>query len=375
MKIAHFADTHLGYRSGAQLDSESKRNRRSVDIERAFVATIDSILDHRPDLILHAGDVFHQVKPPWGAIRLFIEQMRRLDDIPTVVIAGNHETSRLASTDSVFSVLQSALPKVNFVYQKPDMIFTEHAVVHAVPHGTTCDPIILDGTINILLSHGMARGVIGRAAPEIGEEEIPDAVIDAGFDYIALGHYHVFHHTATSAWYSGSTERIGFGDEDVTPGFALGCLDLDRNPVVTHVATACRPMVTLASVDGEGIDPDRLASVALDLIAEQDQDALIRVDLQNVDRFTWRRVKELVDRGTKATVFFKEYVRPGRVGVADPSTSTPSGKIDIPSLFREFVAQRAHSYPPGFRADEFLSRGLEALAVATEKAEQEDGPG
>ena len=59
-------------------------------MERAFERAIDAILAQKPDLVLHAGDVFHHTRPTWHAMRIFLRQMRRLEQagIPVVIIAG-----------------------------------------------------------------------------------------------------------------------------------------------------------------------------------------------------------------------------------------------------------------------------------------------
>ena len=107
LRIAHLADTHLGYSAYGKADPESGRNQRAVDIENSFAAAISDILTRDVDLVLHAGDVFHHTRPSWSTLTHFVRQMRRLEwaRIPVVVIAGNHDTPRLRTTGSVFGLL------------------------------------------------------------------------------------------------------------------------------------------------------------------------------------------------------------------------------------------------------------------------------
>ena len=53
------------------------------------------------------------------------------------------------------------------------------------------------------------------AHKEPGEEEVDETLLPPDFDYIALGHYHIRSQPRENAWYAGSTERFGFGDEPV----------------------------------------------------------------------------------------------------------------------------------------------------------------
>ncbi len=48
LRIAHLADTHLGYSALTKLNPMSGHNQRAVDIERAFAAAIDDILNVAP---------------------------------------------------------------------------------------------------------------------------------------------------------------------------------------------------------------------------------------------------------------------------------------------------------------------------------------
>src|SRR5688572_31259885 len=107
IRIAHLADTHLGYRALYRADPNTGRNQRAVDVEHAYARAIADILTRDIDLVIHAGDVFHHTRPSWQAMRAFLIETRRLDraGLPAVVIAGNHDTPRLRTSGSAFSVL------------------------------------------------------------------------------------------------------------------------------------------------------------------------------------------------------------------------------------------------------------------------------
>ncbi|HYP59425.1 MAG TPA: metallophosphoesterase, partial [Thermomicrobiales bacterium] len=114
--IAHISDTHLGYRAYFRSDADG-RNLRSLDVEDAYRAVVDDVIRHGDiNLIVHSGDVFHQSRPTWSAIRCFIEHTRRLEQlgVPIIIIAGNHDTAQLRTSNTVFSVLELALPGVSF---------------------------------------------------------------------------------------------------------------------------------------------------------------------------------------------------------------------------------------------------------------------
>ncbi|MCG7841375.1 MAG: metallophosphoesterase, partial [Methanomassiliicoccales archaeon] len=91
MRIAHIADTHVGFSAYRRSDPGSGINQREIDIYQAFVRQIDSVVKVRPDLVLHAGDLFDSVRPSNRALSVVLEQLLRLSDenIPIMLIAGN----------------------------------------------------------------------------------------------------------------------------------------------------------------------------------------------------------------------------------------------------------------------------------------------
>src|SRR5437763_10373720 len=143
IRIAHLADSHLGYSALTRLCAESGRNQRTVDVEHAFEAAIDQIIAAGDiDLVLHAGDVFHHSRPPMQTLIFFVKQLRRLEaaGIPTIVIGGNHDTPRLRNAGSVLDLCAVACRNVYFAtgydWERFSLDIRDRRVtVTAVPHG------------------------------------------------------------------------------------------------------------------------------------------------------------------------------------------------------------------------------------------------
>ncbi len=88
LKLLHTADWHLGARLG--------RHERTEDHRAALLALLEIAESERPDLIVHAGDLFDAYRPPYPALRLGVTALQRLAGIaPTVVIRGNHDSPDL----------------------------------------------------------------------------------------------------------------------------------------------------------------------------------------------------------------------------------------------------------------------------------------
>lgn len=380
LRIAHFADSHLGYRALHRQDQETGRNQRTIDVDTAFTRTIDAILAQRPDAIIHSGDVFHHARPTWQSLRHFIRQMRRIEaaGIPTLVIAGNHDTPRIRTGGSAYSVLELALPTIRFATEYDDVHETDAFAgmdlhVHAIPHGALTNPdrpmpMTAPRVRNVLVSHGMVAGILSPGVhTEPGEIELDAAMLPANFDYIAFGHYHVFHQVAANAWYCGATERFGWGDRDATPGFAMVTLDAPGDPArVEHVPIDARPMIALPVVNGENLPAaDITRSILKQLEKVADPTAMVRVDLRSVDR----QVRREVERSLRRTA--EEHVWSCTLAAERPvfalETERPSlehSSLDLHTLFAEFVASRTGPVFNDTFAAAFLERGSRALTDA-----------
>ncbi len=85
MRIAHLADTHLGYRQ-YNLD---ERERDNYD---AFLQAIDRSLEERVDVIVHSGDLFEKSLPPVKALLTFKEALKKIDGrIKFLCVLGEHD--------------------------------------------------------------------------------------------------------------------------------------------------------------------------------------------------------------------------------------------------------------------------------------------
>jgi DNA repair exonuclease SbcCD nuclease subunit len=375
LRIAHISDTHLGYRALPHQDPLTGRNQRSVDVERSFAAAIDDILRQEVDLVVHAGDVFHQSRPNWHAMRHFVMQMRRIEDagIPAVVIAGNHDTPRYRAGGSVFHVLDVALPKIHISagYEEEEITFDELGVrVQTIPHGALTNPdkplpYAIPEVRNILLTHGMTAGILepGKVT-EPGEQELDSELFEDGWAYVALGHYHLSISPFAGAWYAGSTERFGWGDYVATPGYRLVVLDADGlTGTPEHRDVPSRPMHLLDPVYGDTQSPGEVVDEVLgQLETLDDPAAMTRVQVREIDRHAYREVERRLRREARGKTFHLTVSRlaPADAGMmAELDQATPMQ--DLKTLFAEFVALRkGEHYAPEF-ASRFLERGTQAL--------------
>ena len=223
MKLIHIADTHLGLSQFNRLDPESGLNLREKQIYENFLSSVDRIIAARPDVLVHAGDLFDQVKPKTRAYTTVLESLERLHDagIPMVVIAGNHSMVKTRYTTSPFEVLVyhpgDIVAAYSFRYEREEigdcMFHLIPNMLRAEDYRSAYDAVDLSNTHhNVLVTHGLATQVRDRRLATVAEHELDSTILSDSFDYIALGHYHCQSQITDNAWYSGSLEYLTYGE-------------------------------------------------------------------------------------------------------------------------------------------------------------------
>ena len=243
--------------------------------------------------MIHSGDVFDSVRPATHVIIGFLKQTFRItrQNIPYLVAAGNHETPRLRSTTAAleYANLVNAISTHGFdIDYEPVEVDGATVGVTLVPHGavfgTGAVTPARDADVNILVTHGMVPGLEARQY-EMGEANLQPGMLEGGFDYIALGHYHEFHEHKPNAFYAGATERFGFGEVDSEPGFAIVEFDGTGLKRVEHVKIEVRPMMDLKKISARDMDAAELTEAVRERTSNIDLDgAIVRLRAYDVRR-------------------------------------------------------------------------------------------
>src|SRR3954469_5510406 len=108
MRLVHLSDLHLGYRQYQRL-TPGGVNQREADVAATFRTAVDRVVALRPEAVVVAGDIFHTVRPTNQAIlHAFLQFGRLRNALPEaamVLVAGNHETTRLPETGGILQLL------------------------------------------------------------------------------------------------------------------------------------------------------------------------------------------------------------------------------------------------------------------------------
>lgn len=207
-------------------------NARSASIngyrnvaEAAFAFVVDSVREEQCDLFLVVGDLFDHSRVKSHDIDFVCSQLGKLD-CHIVVIPGNHdvhddrsvwnrfETEKLG--ENVHFLLSAEGTRIDLSDLDLSIwgrAMTEHTPENKPLHGANTKTT---STWNIGLAHGQ---VVNTPTEYVSSTISEDEIRDSGFDYLALGHVHVWQDYElgkTVACYPGSpvkafaTTRGGF---------------------------------------------------------------------------------------------------------------------------------------------------------------------
>lgn len=408
IRVLHFADVHIGMENYGKPDTDTGLSTRVRDFLRRMDEMIDYARENDVDLTIFAGDAFKTRAPNPTYQREFAYRVRELSQLaPLVMLSGNHDlppTVLKASSIEIYETL--AVPNVWVAYEyqhrlietKRGQVFvgaapyplrshildgvktagmtiaeTDHLLqrqlaaeleqlaVDAEQYGDV--PRILTGHMTVTgATWGSERGImLGRDV-----EVLLSSLADERWDYVALGHIHKHQNlTAGRAGvppvvYSGSLERIDFGEESDPKGFCWVEVERKQTNWKFHRVKA-RPFVTIRADLRKSIEPTR---DAVDEIESYDlHDAVVRVILdltpETEARLNDGMVKDAIIRGGAAYIAgirreVEQTVR-ARLG------ASPEGLSDD-ELLERYLISKGFEEP---RRAELLNAAKDILAEGT----------
>jgi exonuclease SbcD len=321
IRLLHFADLHIGMENYGRLDPATGVNGRVLDFLHRFDELIDYGLEHEVDLVIFAGDAFKTRNPSPTYQRAFARRVKKLADagVSVVLLVGNHDLPTMvqrASSVDIFRTLEVSNVTVGWK-EKVHRIETRHGPVQiaTVPYPVRqrllahdeyrglsigqLDEALRDiVTSNIqalvaqldpdlpavLAAHLSVSGATfgSERSVMIGRDAVvlKSALADPAWDYVALGHVHLHQSLNAGAYppmvYSGSLERIDFGEEGQTKGFCR--VELVRGETTWEfIPVAARPFVTVRADVRDALNP--LMALQQEIAAHDLQGAVVRLIL------------------------------------------------------------------------------------------------
>ncbi|HUQ99517.1 MAG TPA: DNA repair exonuclease [Gemmatimonadaceae bacterium] len=362
MRLVHLADIHLGFRQ-YQRQTPTGINQREKDVGDTLRRVFDKVIELKPDLVLVAGDVFHAVRPGNRAIlHAFNEFSRLTQSLPPesriVMVAGNHDTPRASEAGSILGLFRTLGITVVEGTERPISVPEHDLVILAVPDKAGGSRPVLEpdptAKYNILVLHGEIEGILPHFGAHL--ERAPMAFSQKElsahkFDYVALGHYHVYRQIDANAYYSGSldyTSSNAWGElseereNDCTKGFIEH--DLTNRTHRFHQIPPARRWVDLTPVSGEGMSAaslDEMIRAAIDGCDGGIEEKIVRLVVRDVPRHILRELdhKALREYKRRALHFHLDTRRPEIVR-RESGQGAPGRRASLADTVREKLQSR-----------------------------------
>jgi exonuclease SbcD len=392
IRVLHFADAHIGVESYGRTDPRTGLSSRVTDFLRRMDEMIDFARDHDVDLTIFAGDAFKTRTPNPTFQREFAWRVRELSQLaPLVMLVGNHDLPPAvlkASSVEIYDTLAVPNVWVASEYEVRQMDTKRGPVmVGAAPYpvrarllqdedttGLTIAQIdarleeqlvvILDELADEADRHAMPRiltahftvsgAVVGSERSIMLGRDVAinlSSLADPRWDYVALGHVHKHQNLSKGregvppAIYSGSLERIDFGEEGDPKGFCWA--EVQRGAASWQfVKVDARPFVTLRADLCEETDPTQ--ALLDQIVGHNLQGAVVRllVDVtpENEARFSENAIREALRQAEVYHVagLRKEVRRSERARLGlSPEGLTPEQLLERYLLSKETAPARA----------------------------------
>jgi DNA repair protein SbcD/Mre11 len=247
-RLIHTSDVHL---ESDTFGSGPRGDFFRHSVRRAFGNVIDVANRNRVDLLLIAGDLFDSSRVSAEALGFAMSQIGRAR-MPVVMIPGNHdahdERSIYASMghDLIPSNLHLILEPVGKILEFPELgarVWGRALVEHSPEYR----PLLgLPEPVPHLWNIGLAHGFYTERESNRSSPITPGEIEASGYDYIALGHIHVFGDVSqgrTRAFYCGTPAPLYAGSE---AGWVLQVSCTPGEPVCIERLIVCEPMPSLA---------------------------------------------------------------------------------------------------------------------------------
>ncbi|MDQ2952832.1 MAG: metallophosphoesterase [Chloroflexota bacterium] len=339
-------------------------NQREADVAQSFTRAVDKVIELAPDVVLIGGDVFHQVRPTNTAIlHAYLQFARLRGALPhaeIVMVAGNHDTPRSNDAGSILRLFGAmglhvvdaeprALDFPTLDLSVLAVADNHHPRPRLAPHGNR--------RWNVLLLHGEVEGMLGpfAATHELATQEIPQHDLhQSRWDYIGLGHYHVYRRLAPNQFYSGSLDYTSTNtwgekmEEQMAgvPGKGIIEHDLATGEHTFHHLPPAREFVDLPALSARGLTTEEVNArvlAAIDACAGGIDDKVVRLVVRDLPRHITRQLdhRQLREFRRRALHFHLDTRRPEMIRAV--GHGAPGRRPSLADFVRDKLRERVVS--------------------------------
>lgn len=291
IQFIHTADIHFGMENYGRIDPKTGIHTRLLDFEKAFNFCIDVALEKKIDFFLFSGDAYKTAHPSPTQQKLFFNCLMRLfkANIPVIMVIGNHDNplsfGKAHSLDIFHDLpldgfhviarpttllLQTKNGPINIVgipwpsrttiaMSNTHLLKTAQEITEYISRAVTAiisdyaqklDPAIPAVlAAHLTVSSGIFSGSEKRAIYGNDPIFLPSKLAIEPFDYVGLGHLHRYQNLNPDGYpaiiYSGSIERVDFGERKEEKGFCLVTIEEKNKTTHEFIKTPTRPFIQL----------------------------------------------------------------------------------------------------------------------------------
>lgn len=343
--------------------------KRVNDSEAALKEVVRLAGEHRPELLLLTGDIYHTSWPSPGAQRMYMDFLSEIAGLVrhTVVIAGNHDSATLVDAG------RRALLPLNvhvcateegfggegypFVLDLPDVDcaicaapFLPDSVVRQYSAGledrdakwmegmkkfyTEGLPFVQHRGTKIAMGHFTVQGAKLLDERPVGDAEVPLESFN-GYDFVAMGHIHLPQILGDSIVYAGSPFAQTF--EEAENGHSI-CLAAHMPGEAPSFTTLSMPeVVRLVTV--ESASPDEILDKVSALCAEG-APTWIKVRYTGQRRPSLRKELDEIIAGSSVEVLCIEVPSVGKAPIPGLREEEVLAEISPPEVFGRLLESR-----------------------------------
>ena len=323
IKFIHTADIHYGVENYGKVDSKTGIHSRLLDFHKALNFCIDTALEEDVDFFLFSGDAYKTTNPSPTQQKMLMESFFRLyaKNIPVIIIVGNHDnplsfgkatsldvfghlpldgfhvvskpkTIRLATKNGPINIVGIPWPTRNNVSLSQDhnsksaLQITEYlsSAVGSIIEKMAQD---LDPTVpavlasHLTVSSGIFSGSEKRAVYGNDPVLLPSQLAIKPFDYVALGHLHRYQDLNKEGYpsvvYSGSPERVDFGERKEDKGFCLVSIPEKNKASHTFIKTPTRAFIQIEVKLDDDEEQNQTAQLVSEIQKHPIQNAILKI--------------------------------------------------------------------------------------------------
>ena len=299
IRFIHTADIHFGMENYGKIDPKTGIHSRLLDFEQSLNTCIDYAIEHDVDFFMFSGDAYKTATPSPTQQKLLMRCFMRLYQakIPVVIVVGNHDNPLSFGKANSLDIF-ACLPIDGFhLFAKPDALvlqtksgpiqivgipwpnrhnialkndyFAQTAtditeqISQALAKIITKLAAELDPTLPAILaghltvSNGLFSGSERKAIYGQDPVLMPSQLAIQPFDYVALGHLHRFQNLNENGIpivYSGSIDRIDFGERKEEKGFCVVSITDKKECSFEFIQIPTRPFIQIDVVLVEEVE-------------------------------------------------------------------------------------------------------------------------